>query len=141
MMGCYTLKPTYGAVPEPGTMVALQVNDAGRLALGGAIGPELDKIEGRLVSKEDGEYVLAVESIRTIRGMEQVWSGERVPIKTEHVAMVYERHLSRGRTVALAAAGVGGVAAFLLTRTLLATGEDIPIDNPGTGTSLTRIRP
>lgn len=140
-VGCYTLKPTFGAVPEPGTMVALKVNDAGRVALGGAVGPEIDQIEGRLVSRENDEYLLAVQSIRTIRGMEQVWSGEKVPVKTEHVAAIYERQFSRGRTMALAAVGVGGVAAFILTRSLIAAGEDISVDPSGGGTTLTRIRP
>jgi hypothetical protein len=42
LVGCYTLQPTGGPVPEVGSRVAFDVNDAGRAALGGTMGPEID---------------------------------------------------------------------------------------------------
>src|SRR5688572_22504152 len=83
--GCYTLRPVYGTVPEIGTEVAFDVTDAGRTALGGSIGPEISQIEGRLVEKHDGEYLVAISAVRLIRGGQQVWRGERVRVKTEHL--------------------------------------------------------
>jgi len=103
------------------------VNDAGRVALGGMIGPEIGQIEGRLISKENGEYVLSVHAVHYLRGGEQVWTGERVTLKPEWVGNAYEKRFSRGRTVALAAAGVGVFTAFLVTRSLI-------VKDPGTTT-------
>jgi hypothetical protein len=105
------------------------VNDAGRAALGPSIGPEISQIEGRLMSKENGEYVVAVSSVQLLRGGQQVWSGEPVRIKPEHVRSVYERRFSTGRSVALGASVVGSFAAFLVTRALTTSGGD----NPGQG--------
>lgn len=104
---CYTLVPTGGVVPEVGTRVALRVNDAGRLALGGSMGPEIDQVEGVLLKKDSVEFVLAVRSVHTIRGGDQAWSGERVRIKAEYVNGVSERKLSKSRTLVVSAVSVG----------------------------------
>ena len=92
-----------------GTQIGLDITDAGRLSLGGTMGPEIGRIEGRLLSKDSAEYVLAVSLIHLLRGGEQVWSGERIRIKTEHVAHVSQRTLSKGRTAAMALATLGVV--------------------------------
>ena len=123
LVGCYTLHPTGGGVPPVGTEVAFDVNDAGRLALGGQMGPEIKQVEGRLLDQENGEYVVAVSTIRLLRGGEQTWSGEKVRIKTEHVGTAYTRRLSKGRTIALAAVGVGAVA-LVVTRSLKGSGDE-----------------
>ena len=60
LAGCYTLQPARGATPVVGEKVAFDVNDAGRVALGGSLGPEIAQIEGRVVGHDSGEYVLAV---------------------------------------------------------------------------------
>ena len=133
--GCYTLQPVRGGVPPVGSRVAFDVNDAGRVALGGAIGPEVSQIEGRLLSNGSGEYLVAVSNVRLMRGGEQVWTGEQVRINREHVSSAYERRFSRGRTLALSAVFVGGVAAFFLGRELVGGGSDhprVPIDTVAT---------
>jgi hypothetical protein len=129
LVGCYTLRPTGGSTPAVGTRVAFDVNDAGRFALGGALGPEIAQIEGRLLEQENGEYVLAVSGVRQLRGGEQTWNGETVRIKREHVNSTYERRFSRGRTIALGVTGVGLVA-FIVTRSLIGSGND-PTPVPG----------
>jgi len=123
LVGCYTLQPTGGAAPAVGTEVAFDVNDAGRFALGGALGPEIAQIQGRLLEQADSEYVLSVSGIRHLRGGEQAWSGETVRVKREHVNSTYERKLSRGRTIALGAAGVG-LLAFFVTRSIVGSGDE-----------------
>jgi hypothetical protein len=123
MAGCYTLQPAKGIVPEVGTQVALDVNDSGRVALGGAMGPEIAQVEGRLLSKDDGGYLLGVSAIRLVRGGEQVWRGEQVRIKPEHVSSVYVRRFSTPRSVALGTSLAGGFAAFLVTRALRGAGN------------------
>jgi len=126
LAGCYTLQPARGVTPELGTRVGLDVNAAGRLALGGSMGPEIDQVEGKLLERTADEYVLSVSSVRYLRGGgHQTWTGESVRIKTEHVATVYTRQFSKPRTIALAAAG-GGALAFIVTQSLVGHGQDAP---------------
>ena len=116
-------------MPEIGKAVAFDVNDIGRVALGGSMGPEIAQIEGRLLSRENAEYLVAVSSVRTLRGGEQVWRGEPVHIRPEYVGTAYERQFSRGRTLTLGAVGMGAFA-YLLTRSLTGSGNEEP---PGQG--------
>ena len=112
LVGCYTLEPTGGVAPDPGLGVALDINDQGRVGLGPLIGPEIQQIEGRMVSKDSAEYEVAVTTIRLLRGGEQVWRGEKVRIKSSYVSTVYERRFSKTRTVLASAAALGVVAAL-----------------------------
>ena len=137
LVGCYTLQPTGGVTPPVGSEVAFDVNDAGRLALGGAMGPEIKQIEGRLLDQENGEYVVAVSTIRLLRGGEQAWSGEKVRIKSEHVGTAYRRRLSKGRTIALAAVGVGAVA-LIATQSIVGGGDEV-IRPPGDSAQTRRV--
>jgi hypothetical protein len=123
LVACYTLRPTRGELPEVGTRIAFDVNDAGRAALGPTMGPEIIQIEGRLIAKEETEYVVAVTAIRTLRGGEQVWSGEEVRIKSEHVGPAYVRRFDTARSVAVGGTVVGGFAAFLIGRALTGAGS------------------
>lgn len=122
LVGCYTLQPTGGVVPQTGTEIGLDINDAGRVALGGTMGPLIRQIEGRLVSKDTSEYVIAVTGVHLLDGGDQVWRGEAVHIKNEYVTSLYERRFSVGRTVALGAVGVGAIA-ILGTRSLTGLGS------------------
>jgi hypothetical protein len=135
--GCYTLQPVAGTAPAVGSRVALDVNDIGRVALGGSMGPEIAQIEGRLLANSDEEYLIAVEVVRLLRGGEQIWDGEQVRISRDHIGTAYERRLSRGRTLALGTAVVGGIVAIVVTRDLLGGGRE-----PGTppDTSVPAIR-
>lgn len=122
LSGCYTMLPLGGAEPQVGTRVAFDVNDAGRVALGGSMGPEIDQLEGKLIEKDGGSYLLAVSTTRLLRGGEQLWSGEQVRLKSEFLGPAYERRFSMGRSVALGVVGIGGFGAILLTRALLGSG-------------------
>jgi len=142
LAGCYTLQPAGGATPSVGENIAFDVNDAGRVALGGSLGPEISQIEGRVLGHENGEYVVAVSNIKLLRGGDQVWTGEHVRIKSDYVATTYERKFSRPRTIAVSAVGVG-LFAFVLSRSVKGGGGEpdkvpgdsaqsqlIPIPNP-----------
>lgn len=132
LAGCYSLQSARGATPEVGTKIAFDVNDAGRVGLGGALGPEVAQIEGRLVEKDSAGYLLAISNVRLLKGGEQVWTDEQVRIKSEFVGNTYIRRFSMGRTLGFGAAGIGGFAAFLATRSLLGSGtrgDDRPPDD------------
>jgi len=139
--GCYALQPARSGVPPVGTQVAFDVTDSGRVALGGAMGPEIAQIEGRLVSNEDSVYVVAVSAIRLLRGGEQVWRGEHVRLKRGYVATPYVRRFATGRSVAVGSTVVGGFAAFLITRALRGGGEERNGRMPGDTAETQRGRP
>jgi len=112
-VGCYALQPAGGVKPVLGTAVGFDINDAGRVALGGSMGPEIGQVAGRLVAQDSEEYTLAVSDVEFLRGDNQVWRGEEVHIKTNYVSTIYVRRFSPARTIALGAIGVGAVALFL----------------------------
>jgi hypothetical protein len=120
-----------GVTPVPGQMMAMDITDAGRVALGGSIGPEIAQIEGRVVSNSGDQYELAVASVRLLRGGEQVWSGERIQLRKEFVSRVYEKKLSKGRT-AIASAGGLAIVAFIATKKIAGAGlgdeGKLPVD-------------
>ena len=138
--GCYTLQPARGYLPVVGDRIAFDINDVGRVALGGSLGPEIGQIEGDLISRTDDEYVIAVRSIRLLRGGEQVWNGEPVRLRTDYVGAAYERRFSTGRSVAMGALTVGSIVAFVLTRDLIGAGSDDDGD-PGDTIRTVRGRP
>lgn len=140
LAGCYTFEPVKGPTPEVGTEIAFDINDAGRVALGGSMGPEIAQIEGRLVDKGSADYLVAVTAVHLLRGGEQVWSKEPVRIKSEYVSSVYEKKFSAVKSVALGAVGVGVVAA-LAGRSLIGGGTTDPAKQPGDTGHTTRRRP
>jgi hypothetical protein len=109
-MGCYTTRPIAGQGTALGSTLVLSINDAGRAALAGSMGPAISEIEGRLLEKDSSEYVLAVAQIHMFGGADQVWSGERVRIKSGFVNTVSEKKFSKTKTGLIAAAAVGVVA-------------------------------
>jgi len=135
VMGCYTLQPTTGVAPEIGNEMAFDITDVGRVGLGQSMGPEIAQIEGRLVSRENAEYLVAVTAVRFLRGGEQPWRGEQVRLKSEYVGSTYQKQFSKGRTIALSAAGVGGIV-YLLTRNLVGSARDEPSTPPPDGSAI-----
>jgi len=132
LTGCYDLEPVGTVTPATESRVAFDVTDAGRVALGGSMGPEIDQIEGYLKSADSTTYTVAVTTVRFLRdGGEQKWTGETVRLRKEYVSRSYVRTLSKGRTIALAAVGVAAVA-FLAGRQLISEGsieEQLPDSN------------
>ena len=118
--GCYTLVPATGLAPEVGKLMAFDLNDVGRVALGGSMGPEISQVQGRLLAR-DSDFVVGVSAIKLLKGGEQTWGGEQVRIKPAYVSSMYERKYSGGRTLAAGAIGAGIVAAVAV-RSILGGG-------------------
>ena len=128
-------------MPDPGTVIGLDITDAGRVALGGAMGPEIDQVEGKLIAKDTAGYLVGVTSLHLLRGGEQVWHGEQVQIKKEYVSSVYQRRFSPSRSAALAAVGIGAVA-LIASRSIFPSGSiNQPMLPDSSGTSIRRRRP
>lgn len=123
LAGCYTLQPPRSPEPQSGTVLGFDINDAGRTGLSGTMGPDLARVEGELIEKDTTGYLLAVRNVKLRNGGSQVWSGERVRIRSDFFYSMYERKFSMGRTIALGALAVGGLAAVILTTSLLVGGS------------------
>ncbi|HEV8496781.1 MAG TPA: hypothetical protein VGQ56_07975 [Gemmatimonadaceae bacterium] len=119
-------------------MIAVDITDQGRVALGGLIGPELSQVEGTLISMDTSEYVLGVTGVRFLRGGEQVWHGERVRIKSEYVASRYERRFSTVRSVTLGAVAVV-IVALVASKSLRGFGQGDKGQPPDTGVVTQRL--
>ena len=115
--GCYTMQPVSEQPFPVGITVELVINDAGRAALRSMMGPEVAKVQGRLVQKDSTGYTVAVTQLGLLRDGTQVWSGERVSIKSEYVNYVAERRFSRRRTAVVTAA-VLSVVAIVFTQSI-----------------------
>jgi hypothetical protein len=143
-MGCYTLQPMVGVTPALNVRVAFDINDAGRVALGGPMGPEIDQVEGRLVEHSADDYLVSVTGVHFLRGGYQVWKGERVRINSSYVRTPYVRKISKTRSAILGTVLAGGFVAFMASRGLLGAGDpgDQPSDTSGTDALIPiRIRP
>ena len=115
--GCYTLQPSSVAVPVSGTRLAFAINDVGRVALGGSMGPELRRVEGSFQFKENDDYFVNVSGVELLQGGFQAWAGETVRINTSYVSAIYEKKFSPAKT-ALAVGGAALVASFMGSRTV-----------------------
>lgn len=103
------------------------------------MGPEIDRVEGTLIDRNNGEYLLGVTSVSLLRGGGvQTWKGEHVVVKPEFVSTVYERRLDKARTGLFAAAVAGGVIA-IASQSLFTNGSEDP-SNP-TDTIKTNRKP
>jgi hypothetical protein len=106
-----TSQPIVGTALPIGSTVQLRVTDAGRATLSESMGPSVDMVEGRLVSRDSAAWTLSVTAVHLLRGGQQVWSGERVRIRAEQVALASEKKFSRSRTALVSAAALGVVVA------------------------------
>src|SRR4051794_14171659 len=112
---CYSLEPSAALVPVPGTRLAFSINDVGRVALGGSMGPELRRVEGNLQSKDGDDYVVNVTGVELLQGGYQTWAGETVRIKSSYVSAIYEKRFSKART-ALFIGGAAVAASLLVSK-------------------------
>ena len=94
------------------------------------MGPEISRIEGRLVQKDNTDYVVAVSVVNLLRGGEQTWRGEQVRIRQEYVSGLYEKKFSKGRSIAAGAVAVGVIAVLISKGSLLGLGGLDPRPGP-----------
>ncbi len=131
--GCYSTVPA-AAVPTPGQVLVMELNDNGRVALGSNIGASATKVEGLLESRTDSAYVVKVRSVVYMNGSNQRWTDEPLTIQSDLVRELRERKFSTARTALFAAGSVGTMVAFIATRSLLGLGSPDRDKNPGEGT-------
>lgn len=128
--GCYTFTPIVTS-PTPGTELVLGLNDQGRVSLGQSVGPAAQTIEGKLTTKNDSAYVIAVRSVRYFNGGTNVWSGEPLSVGTSLVQEARERKFSSSKTALAVGVAAAAVLSFILTRSLFGSSSPDKTPNPG----------
>jgi hypothetical protein len=118
---CYHYVPIQAA-PEPGVQVEVELNDAGRVGMVGAVGAEIGSIQGVLESRSDTGLVVRVAQVLGEFGGVTRWEGEAVAIRPGYVRSLRERRFSATRTAVLAAAAGAGFVVFVVSRNLLGFG-------------------
>jgi hypothetical protein len=118
---CYHYVPVESS-PAPGVRVEVQLNDAGRVGMESAVGPEVGTIQGVLESSSDTGFVVRLTQVWGEYGGVTKWEGEPVAIRPNYVRSMRERRFSTTRTVIVATATGAGFLAFALTRDLLGFG-------------------
>lgn len=114
--GCYTYAPVGNVTPVPNDQLSLVFTDQGRVDAGSALGPSLERVDGRVVRVSDSAYLLSVRRVTDLRGAQTAWRGETVSVARAWVGAGYERRFSRSRTYLLAGICVAAVATFIGTR-------------------------
>jgi hypothetical protein len=118
---CYHYVATEAAL-DPGMQVEVELNDAGRVGMTSAVGPEVGSIQGILASSSDSGMIMRVAQVLGEYGGVTRWEGELVAIKPDYVRSVRARRFSATRTAVLAVAAGASFVAFAVTRNLLGIG-------------------
>ncbi len=130
-IGCFSYLPVQSTPPAPTQQVGIVINDRGRVLLGDRVGASVDRIDGKVVSRQDGAIVLDVYRVTDLRGNTATWTGERVSIPEEAILGYRARTLSKFKTFLL----VGTIALAIISslgKTLDLFG-DPSVDRPGDG--------
>lgn len=120
--GCYVYTPV-AAPPAPGTRLLLELNDRGRVGLGGSIGSSANSVEGLLQEGSDSTYSLKVVSVSYLNGQRNQWNSEPLVVSRDFVRDVKSRQFSKTRTVITVGALIAGTVLFIVTRGLVGSGS------------------
>lgn len=122
--GCFKLQPvaTPGTALRGGDEAAFDLTDQGRATLGGQIGPQVQRLAGKVVTATDSGYVLAVSTLTYFQGGTSLWAGEQVSVPTAFIGRTYLRRFDGKRTAVFGAGLAGGVLAFFLSTQLIVGG-------------------
>ena len=110
-IGCFSYLPVQSTPPAPAQQVAIVINDRGRVLLGDRVGASVDRIDGKVVSRQNGALVLDVYRVTDLRGNTATWTGERVSIPEEAILGYRARKLSKFKTFLL----VGTIALAIIS--------------------------
>lgn len=112
---CYSYT-TVQTAPPPGTQVALEVTDEGRVALRDKIGPGVVRLEGTMAGVDSSGLLVDAQAVRQVKGYISDLGGVRVTLPRQYVTRIDERRFNTSRTLIVAGAIVGVVAAFILAK-------------------------
>ncbi|MCX5756128.1 MAG: hypothetical protein NTX19_08475 [Gemmatimonadetes bacterium] len=133
LQGCFESLPlSQGVAPSAGR-VELVLNDQGRAALSERLGPQVEKLEGAMLSQAPDSYTMSVARISQLNGNTAMWNGEQVTVRKDHTVGYQVRQLNKVRTIGLAVA-LTAVVVFLFNKSLFtAQGTDDKPAGPAGG--------
>jgi hypothetical protein len=132
-IGCYQYVPITASAPGAGTEVSVGVNDQGRVALAGQVGPGARRLVGRLTQTTDSAFVISLTSVEYIGApVAARWAGEPLSISRQYVSDIGERRLSRTRSW-LTAGVFAALAVAVSAIAIVGFGSDGGSDRPQGG--------
>ncbi len=130
-IACHTYRPMQEVVPASGREVAVELNDRGRVLVGGQLGESVLQVHGRIIASTDSAVTLSVARTVLLQGSTAVWTGETVTIPREGVRGFRVREYSRSRTVMLSVGIAVGLVILGGIINLAAGGNGKPDDGGG----------
>jgi hypothetical protein len=133
LAGCFSMQPVDRAAPAIGAEVAVDLNDAGRTALGSKLGPQVAQVHGHLLRRDGDGDLLALTSAEFLRGGSQTWAGETVHVRSDYASQYYENRVSTSRSVVVGGLAVGALAIMAVEalKTPASQGSDGTLEQPG----------
>lgn len=133
---CYSHAPVPFEAPIPGGIVRAELTAAGTQEAVSRFGPGVREVNGMLLENDTVSVSILVDNIQSQQGQIPV-DAVALRLQRDHVATVYERKLSVGRSVLFGAGVI--VGALALVEGLEFVGrqlENEDIDGPPPGPSL-----
>jgi hypothetical protein len=112
LSSCYTYRPLPGPDPVVGSRVSARLTDDGIHEMEATLGPDVAEVEGDLLEVDSTGLRLAVTQVQDRRGVQSDWRRETIDLPRRTVANLAVRQLSKGGTVLLGGAAVGGFVAL-----------------------------
>ncbi len=122
--GCHTYLPVQSTPVPVDQRGAVLLTDRGRLLLSDKLGASVEQLEGIVLAQDSAKTVLAVSSIKDVRGGSALWSGESVEIPSEAILGYRPRVFSKPRTFLFAGLAVAAAIAVVFGMTLNVFGDD-----------------
>lgn len=119
---CYVYTPV-ATSPAQGSQLLLDLNDRGRVGLGGQIGASGSAVEGLLQPGPDSVFNLKVVSVSYLNGQRNQWTGEPLSVSRDFVRDVRTRQFSKTRTALTVGSIAAAVVGFIVTRGLIGSGS------------------
>ena len=119
---CYVYTPVV-TPPAQGSQLLLDLNDRGRVGLGGQIGTAGSAVEGLLQPGPDSVFNLKVVSVSYLNGARNQWTGEPLSVSRDFVRDVRTRQFSKTRTALTVGSIAAAVVGFIVTRGLIGSGS------------------
>ena len=134
LTGCYTYVKRPVTEAAPNTIVAAEISDAGRVALGGQMGSEVERIEGELVQRSDTAVQVMVTEVRYLNGTSNKWEGQEVTLRPQDIKTFSQRTYSKQQSVLMAIVLGGAIALAIAAAAFTGLlGGDPGQDKPGPG--------
>jgi hypothetical protein len=108
-IACRAYTPTPVQTLEPKTIVRISLNDSGRSAVSTQVGPQIDYLEGTVISKDSTRVTLSATVIKRLTTPHEKYGTPRqVIIPVSGIGSASTFHVSKGRTWLLSGAVATG---------------------------------